>query len=165
MAVIEGPEVVLVNKNGEWSGSSSYSDSRITRYEWDMGDGSKPVRKATVKHKYKQPGTYTITLTVTDQDGNTDTTTLEVVVVEPPEAVINGPASVKQLHVASFDGSQSAGSRIVRYEWDMGDGRPALEGPSVEYMWPRTGTYTVRLTVTDEFGHTGTTTLKVKVTK
>ena len=164
MALIDGPTVVEVKKNGKWSAAESYSDSRIVKYEWDMGDGSEPIKGKNITYKYRQAGTYTITLTVTDKEGDTATTTLTVVVFEKPKATIQGPKSVKLDETVTFDGSGSTGSHIVRYEWNMGDGSDPIEGPVVQYQWAHTGTYKVTLTVTDSFGNTATATLTVKVT-
>lgn len=164
--MIDGPTQVEVDKNARWSAAGSHSDVPITRYEWDMGDGSGIKRGRTVTHKYRQPGTYTLTLTVTDRHGRTATTTLDVVVVAPaPKAVIQGPASVKVNKQATFKGAKSSSYwPIVSYEWDMGDGtRSLLTTPEMTHRWTQPGTYTVTLTVTDQAGNQGTATLTVQV--
>jgi PKD repeat protein len=57
------------------------------------------------------------------------------------------------------------GRRIVNYAWDFGNGAPIVSGPSPQAtaVYPRPGTYTVTLVVTDEIGKTGVTTGAVAV--
>ena len=65
--------------------------------------------------------------------------------------------------LCDFDGSGSsdADGSITSYDWDLGDGTLA-SGPSVQHEYADPGgTYTVRLTVTDDSGATGTTTRQV----
>lgn len=63
-----------------------------------------------------------------------------------------------------FDGAQSTvtGARIVLYTWDFGDGSTGTGSP-VTHRFGEGGTFTVRLTVTDDRGLTGTTTGDVTV--
>lgn len=65
-----------------------------------------------------------------------------------------------------FDGSASsdADGTISSSAWDFGDGSPAGTGTSPSHSYAAPGTYTVRLTVTDNGGATGTTTRSVDVT-
>jgi DNA-binding beta-propeller fold protein YncE len=54
-----------------------------------------------------------------------------------------------------FDGSGSSDSdgTVARYDWDFGDGSTAANaGPSPNHVYAKPGTYTVRLTVTDDGG-------------
>lgn len=84
---------------------------------------------------------------------------------QPPTAVINGPDLAETGQPLTFDGSQStAGTApIVRYDWDMGDGA-VLSGATVQYSYNTAGTFTVRLTVTDQTGQTNVTSKSVQIT-
>jgi hypothetical protein len=65
------------------------------------------------------------------------------------------PSSVNQGDVVQFDGSTTASTLIVPnkgYAWDFGDGTTAA-GPSVVHSYATTGTYAVKLTVTDRGGN------------
>jgi 6-phosphogluconolactonase (cycloisomerase 2 family) len=58
-----------------------------------------------------------------------------------------------------FDGTASIDpdGRVALYIWDFGDGTPRrIAGPRVEHMYGAPGTYTVRLTVIDDEGCSGT---------
>ncbi|MCX6539670.1 MAG: PKD domain-containing protein [Acidobacteria bacterium] len=63
-----------------------------------------------------------------------------------------------------FDGGLSTvtGARIVTYAWDFGDGSTGSGSP-VTHRFVEGGTFTVRLTVADDRGLTGTTTGDVTV--
>jgi hypothetical protein len=66
------------------------------------------------------------------------------------------PTPIDQGDVVAFDGSKSDSTLIVPeqgYRWSFGDGTTAI-GPSVTHVYPRAGTYTVTLNVTDRGGYT-----------
>jgi len=65
--------------------ASKDPDGKITRYEWDFGDGTKGSGPK-VRHEYTEPGHYTITLTVADEDGATATKALTVTVEAASQA-------------------------------------------------------------------------------
>jgi len=86
-------------------------------------------------------------------------------VVVGPTAVIVSEDLAETGQTMTFDGSQStAGSApIVRYDWDLGDGT-LLNGQVVQHAYNTAGSYTVKLTVTDQAGQTNTTTKSVQIT-
>jgi PKD repeat protein len=65
----------------------------------------------------------------------------------------------------AFDGSASSDpdGSIASYAWDFGDGSTG-SGVRPSHTYAAAGTYTARLTVTDNAGATGTTTRQVAVT-
>lgn len=64
----------------------------------------------------------------------------------------------------TFNASCSTGEGgITSYVWNFGDGSTAT-GPNVSHSFSGSGTYTVRLTVTDSIGQTHSTTQQVSVT-
>jgi len=72
-----------------------------------------------------------------------------------PTAVIAGPASAEGAETVAFGagGSSDADGSIVSYAWDFGDGATA-SGAETEHAFARSGSYDVRLTVTDDDGAT-----------
>ncbi len=67
--------------------------------------------------------------------------------------------------VASFDGSgSSAPAGVKSYAWDFGNGKTGT-GAKPSHTYAAAGTYTVKLTVTDNGGLTGATTAQVTVAK
>lgn len=89
--------------------------------------------------------------------------------VDPGTPVnVNPTAAFTSSHTdlnASFDASASndPDGTIASYSWDFGDGRTG-SGATVDHAFAGAGTYTVRLTVTDNQGGLGTTTQDVSVT-
>jgi PKD repeat protein len=86
-----------------------------------------------------------------------------------PIAVIEvNPSKVVVDEEVTFNGDGSLinatpeGATAVKYEWDFGDGETAT-GAEVTHTYTRTGTFTVKLTVTDSVGRVGTSTEPVKV--
>jgi PKD repeat protein len=136
------------------AGKSADSDGSLIAYEWDFGDGTRGGG-ATVNHAYAKSGTYAVRLTVTDDSTtgtSTDDDTLSVRVNEPPVAVA-GPDQLVTASKVDFDGSASSDldDSIAEYRWDFGDGA-AGSGPRPSHVYADTGTYPVRLTVTDASG-------------
>lgn len=92
--------------------------------------------------------------------------------VAPPPSVPSAPVAAfsatpisgsAPLNV-SFNGSASsdAGGFITAYTWDFGDGTSG-SGPTLTHLYTSIGTYTARLTVTDNQGLTGTSSTTITV--
>lgn len=83
---------------------------------------------------------------------------------QPPRAVISGPTTGVAGTALSFSGSQSSDSdgTISSYAWNFGDNTTAT-GATASHTYAAAGTYTVRLTVTDNRNDTGFTDFSVVV--
>gem|GEM_PF-7041189 len=131
-------------------------DGKIVSWHWDFGDGTISTER-NPRHRYTRKGSFTVKLTVTDDDGLTDTVEKEIEVVNvPPKAFFTfGPEEPYAGQEVSFDasGSGDPDGEIVEYAWDFdGDGVTDAEGVRVTHAYEKPGTYTVKLTVTDENG-------------
>lgn len=86
----------------------------------------------------------------------------------PDAAIVAQPASGRVPLTVHFEGKgfvsheNTSGDRIVAYEWDLGNGRTAT-GKRVTHTYSTPGTYTVKLTVTDDDGQTDSTRRQVDV--
>ena len=145
----------------------------ITDYAWVFGDGTGifHTTNKTVSHVYATAGVFSISLTVTDNIGSHSaavikTTTLTIsAVLGLPTAVFTIDQSPAQVGVAiTVEGNSpvspslpSAGAtKIVRYEWDFGDGGAIVSvvapTTSTTHIYGAPGTYIITLTVTDDAG-------------
>ena len=144
----------------------------ITDYSWNFGDGT-PVddtgESADASHAFASPGIYPVALTTTDDLGVSTTSTQQVTIDAPAAAFTISPATVVAPGTAvSFDatGSTDPKGTITDYSWSFGDGTPvddAGTSTSVQRAYASRGTYTVTLTVTNNFGQTNTSTHTITV--
>jgi PKD repeat protein len=132
--------------------ASSDSDGAIVDYSWHFGDGTAASGR-TIQHTYTEPSIYNVELTVTDDRGGW-TRTYRTVTVEGPNAAPTASfgATCTAL-TCTLDASSSSDTdgSIQAYRWDLGDGTTG-SGRIVEHDYPNAGSYTVRLTVTDDDG-------------
>ncbi len=147
------------------SASMASAGATLT-YAWNWGDGSAAGTGKTATHHYAQVGSYTIVLTITDSRGATGTVSHSVVASttnQPPVAAFTSTPS--GLGVA-FDGSGSSDSdgSVASYDWDFGDASAHGTGAKVSHTYAAAGTFSVKLTVTDDQGATGTVSHDVTVT-
>lgn len=140
-----------------FDGTASYDpDGTIALYSWTFGDGS-TGSGPTVTHSFAIAGTYTVRLNVTDNSGSTAVASAVITVQDRPPTV-----SFTMSANSTFTGTtvtfNAAGTvdpdgTIVSYSWDLGDGTSAT-GITASHSYPSSGTYTVKLTVTDNNGLT-----------
>ena len=141
------------------SGSSADTGGTITDYKWSFGDGSPAVdtgSTATAQHAYPVAGIYTVTLTTTDELGATGSSSQQVTADEPTAAFRVSSSNPAPNAPVSFDASTTTDpeSTIAHYVWDFGDGATLDAGasPITTHSFGTAGTYTVKLTVTDQLG-------------
>jgi PKD repeat protein len=149
--------------------SAAANGRYITSHSWDFGDGGKGSGETT-SHTYAAPGTYVVTLTVTDDIGKTGASSSSVAVAgaaAPTASFVYSPTPVTVGREIRFDGTEStapSGRTISTWAWNFGDGHTETEtSPTSRHTFTAAGTYTVRLTVTDSAGATGTITRTITV--
>lgn len=158
-----------------FDGTASHDpDGKIVSYAWNFGDGTTETTKlAYTLHTYSAGGDYTVTLTVTDDKGATASVSEPFYVQDnqPPVAVItatpDGGVAPITIHFdaeASRDPDGPGGfANIVDALWQFDDGTIA-SGPAVDKTYAKAGTYSVTLTVYDDWGAKSTATKTVTIT-
>lgn len=140
-----------------FSSSTSSDDGLIISRLWDFDDGQ-TSRDISPTHTFTATGNYDVQLTLVDDRGVSATRTLTVSVTEAPIAAIRVDRTAAEFApaVIAFDasGSRDPDGTIARYRWDFGDGSTEVL-PVVAHTFTRSGTFRVRLTVTDNTGVTG----------
>ena len=161
----EGIEDIAVAFDG--SGSGDPDNDPIT-FSWDFGDGSSGSG-VNPSHTYTAGGTYLVTLVVNDGKVNSTASTATAYVEEvndPPVADAGPDQSAFTGQTVSFDGSGSYDpeSDPITFAWDFGDGSTG-SGGAVTHAYSAAGTYTVTLSVTDQYGAEASDIASVTVTE
>jgi len=132
---------------------------------WDFGDGSISTERDP-SHQYSYLGPKTVTLTVNDGEYTVSRSITIYIMLEAnayPVAVIDASTTTpNEGELVIFDGSNSYDSdgEIVDYEWNFGDGTTSSDFEAT-HTYLVEGTYTVTLTVTDNDGETGTSSIVI----
>lgn len=130
-------------------------DSNWT-YKWDLGDGIGKSDQKVVNYTYKSNGKFVVRVYMTDENGCVtrlqDTVNIGDEVLTAKFYADSLIKDCPPLHVSFEDRSTlNALRRIVKWEWDFGDGTGSQERyPSKLYL--KSGDYDVSLKVTDEWG-------------
>ena len=162
-----GPYSAAVGAPVTLNGSASRDpDGSIASYAWTFGNGTSGSG-VTPSATYATAGTFTVTLTVTDNGGATNRASTTVTVTpntQPPVANAGGPYSGTVNVAISFSGaaSRDPDGSVVSYLWNFGDGATA-SGVTSMHAYTAAGSYTVRLTVTDNDGLTNSASTTAQV--
>ncbi len=140
-------------------------------YDWDFGDGTNGAG-INVQKQYASAGAKLVTLTVTDTLGVQDTDTVTIFAGnQNPVAsftTVPNPPVIGQNESVAFNATASTDpdGDPLTYAWDFNnDGTTDASGVTTQFQFTAEGTFTVRLTVADGKGGTGTTTRDVIVTR
>ena len=147
---------LTVNVN---AGASTDPDGTIASYSWNWGDGTAAGSGVTASHPYSHAGTFPVTVTVTDNKGAPTTSAVTNVVVTHAAPVAKFSTTVTGL-TAAVDATLSTASDggTLTYSWNWGDGTATGSGVTATHAYAAAGPETITLTVTDNYGSTGSAT-------
>ena len=170
------PETPVESQSVSFSASATDAGSIDTlSYSWNFGDGTNGSGTSP-SHTYTDNGNYTVTLTVTDKDNATDTQTLMVNVgqVAPSLGAISGEVNINEGSTNTWS-SLLTKARFDDVDWSIswGDSTPNSTGSvnndiltstiSSSHIYGDEGTFTLRITATDDDVQTDEATLVVTV--
>ena len=124
----------------------------VIKYLWNFGDGA-TADSSDPSHTYTSPGNYQVKFAViTDVGCLSDTISKAVSVFLPPTAAFTPQSAACINKAVSFieNSTASAGSSIVKWYWNFGDGTPpviATGNSLMQHTYTQTGNYTVTLQV------------------
>jgi len=151
------------------AGTSLDPDGSIVLYEWDFTGNGVTDATGMAQARAFSAGSYSIRLTVTDNDGASNTQVQTLIVTstlnQPPNAAFTVSPSSGQPGIwftFSATASNDPDGSIASYVWDFGDGGTG-SGITAYNTYASPGTYTVRLTVTDNDGASDFSTQYVSV--
>jgi len=134
---------------------SSDRENGIVSYAWDFGDGT-TAEGIVALHAFAAHGSFAVRLIVTDDLGlyNETTKTIQVgnrgPVIEstsPQPAVIVNASESTTFQVGAFDPDGDA----LTYAWTVNGVSVAGTSPSYEFLRNETGTFLVKVVVSDGF--------------
>ncbi len=126
-------------------------DGEIVNWYWNFGDGNESTHPYPT-HFYSDEGIYKINLTVFDDMGDRSSICKEVEIENRrPTVNFTWKPSVpkKNTRINFLDDSVDLDGSIEEVCWDFGDGYDSKER-NPTHVYDRTGTYSVRLKVSDE---------------
>ena len=124
--------------------------------EWDTGV-EEITGGAPLQYTYETIGDYTVRLTVTDTNDLSSDYSMDITIDPPEDPIASFEVTSDELSVSFTDTSTSSDGAINSWFWDFGDNAGSSTDQSPTYGYEGAGTYTVTLTVTDEFGLSNTT--------
>ena len=138
---------------------------QLVQFTWNFGDGTTASGFQTT-HVFAVAATYNVVLSATDDAGQ-KTVLNKTITVGSGSPTASFTSSVQNVATRTifFDagGSTAAnGASIVSYQWAFGDGLTAT-GQTASHSYAISGTYPVRLTVTDSVGRIASTSSNVTV--
>lgn len=146
--------------------ATAATNHRIVSYQFIWGDGNSNTQASPViQHTYSQAGSYLLTLTVRDDLGQSSTTNQVITVSSGLTASFTTSISGTTVTFTAT-GTSSVASTITDYAWDFtNDGSYDTNGSSnvTSNDFGASGTYTVKLRVTDNRGVTQTYSANVVV--
>lgn len=152
------PGTICVNDIITMIDDQSTTDGTITAWNWTIPgatfDLTDPANPATVS--WDTAGDYTISLTVTDENGTSEPFTFDITIDAClPEATFTiNPAAICEGESISFTNNStfSGPPPSVTWAWDFGNGNVSADQDPGNETYPTAGTFTVSLTMTDDFG-------------
>lgn len=149
----------------QFTDGSSDPDGGVITRNWTFGDASHSTSVNPV-HAWAAPGTYRVVLLVRDAEGASATAEKNLTILNrAPAAAFRTSLTTAPTGtpITFTDASVDPDGQIASRAWDFDDETTAT-GPAPAHAFTRPGTYTVRLTVTDNKGATGTTSHDVIMT-
>lgn len=168
-SVVE-PSTIDVKTNEEFtfSGSNSvYKEGlmEVPSYTWEFEDGTTKTGEE-ITHSFDEGGLFEAGLLIEDEYGNSDFAVGRVF-VENPE--ISAEIDVDETSVVtdetisfSASGSSARIGEVTSYSWQFDDGTTAT-GETATHAYADAGTFTVRMTASDDFGNKDTAQVTINV--
>lgn len=147
--------------NRSFTNTSTIGTGSIVSWSWDFGDGGTSTAQSPT-HTYPTFGQYDVQLTATSNFGCVDSITQTIVLHDNPVAGFDMPPTCQLEPVQLQDTSSINEGSIVAWAWTFaGGGSSTLQNPTHSFL--TAGNVNVTLTVTSDFGCTGTVTRPVTV--
>jgi PKD repeat protein len=143
----------------------------LVQFTWNFGDPNSPATNTAsgfqASHIFSATGSYSVVLSVADETGQKTVLPKTVVIGSgnPAAVLVVSKTGGNNVQADASGSTSQSGTVISTYTFSFGDGSASATGSAavVPHTYVANGTYTVRLTVTDTLGRSGTTTSTVTV--
>ncbi|NLR93399.1 PKD domain-containing protein [Flammeovirga agarivorans] len=142
---------VMINEAVQFTDATT---GNPTGWTWDFGDDQFSTEQNPT-HTYTTKGEYTVTLTVLNDASSSSSATVKILVSEE-SVVVTAPVAAFSVSETNIEENESvqftdASSDATSWAWDFGDGETSSE-QNPTHTYTTAGTYSVKLTVTNEAG-------------
>ncbi|MDW8273672.1 MAG: PKD domain-containing protein [Chitinophagales bacterium] len=150
------PDTVSIRYTG------SNTNGTIVSYLYDLGDGNTSTLR-NPKHVYASAGTYNVKLLITDNNGCTDDTINTVKVRPKPHAIASADTACAGNPTTLTDLSVSGSDSSLARVWEVGAAGQLRYDSVATFIYPSSGSYIVKLSVTNDGGCKDDTTIRIWV--
>lgn len=145
---------VGVGASVDCEGQANGGTPPYTSFSWSApGATLSSVPDESLSLHFHSTGTYSVHLTITDGAGRKATTSASITVTDPPLSAVSvscAPEKIIAGETVTCRASISGGTPPYISAWSAeGAVPPSIQGENLEASFPRSGTYIVRVTVTD----------------
>jgi PKD repeat protein len=172
--VVAGASATSITPSTEIDFTAGLSDPDVGQshsFAWDFDNGDNSTDQNPA-YTFDSPGTYDVSVTVNDGYAtSSDEITITVSSTAPTALFTSNTTTAAEPATINFDASASndsdPGDEIALYSWNFGDGTIPVTGSSrifVSHEFELQGSYTVTLTVTDNYGITSNTSSVMTIT-
>ncbi len=141
--------------NHKFYATNSSSGTGPLSYLWDFGNGDISISSAKniIYSGYTSAGNYSVILTVTDTFGCVKSTGQQITIANNPNPAftINKSTSCSRDTIVFTDLSIAGTGTISQKTWNYGDGTISTNY-NTKYPYSKSGTYTITLTVRNNYG-------------
>ncbi len=160
------PDKPLRNNVVQFFDESVDYENTVMKYFWDFGDGIYSYGKNPV-HTFSSFDMYKVILEVEDEDGNKDEREIKINIENTkPVATFTLSTMTPQVGqvIQYIDSSIDLEKSELTYLWNFGDGQLSDEA-NPTHAFLSSGTYNIRLNVTDDQGLSDTKSIIISVIK
>lgn len=154
---IKAPSTALVGDVVSFSCTAS-SETVITRYKWTFKEAN-PLssNSKTPAAVWSKPGTYKVRLVLTNAVGDSQETVHTITInpkgTAPSRVQITAPAEATVGDAVTLSATAVTDAPITNYNWRIEGATPSTSNSKTPVVsWNRSGTYSIRLVVANEFG-------------
>lgn len=143
-------------------------NTQALQFQWSFGDGTSAFGQF-VTHTYQAPGTYNVTVSASNGAGlyGTAATFAQIGGSSVSGQVsaggpYSGQTGVPITFTAGASSPFAQSGQALQFQWSFGDGGSAF-GQTTSHTYSASGTYTVTVTVSSNFGQFGSATTTAQV--